>query len=113
MAKIEKSYYSFEETSAGTIIDSVGVNNGTNDGVPTGATGKKDLAYNYSSNASIYMQSTDRITTLNAAISFWWNPDTMTAGQYLFATNPGNVGSVRARTVGSNDLAYEIGGSTR
>ena len=85
------SYYKLDEVS-GTIIDSVGTQNGVNDGAIPGVTGKILTAYDFEdSDAGDNINITDNIALHfdNFSFNFWIKPESITANDGLIEKHNG------------------------
>lgn len=89
------SYYKLDETSGTTAIDSVGSNNGTNNGATVNVSGKINTAYSFDGTNDYIDLGTTRIidTSSDFTISSWvkWTSTGYVAGS-IFARDGGGAG---------------------
>lgn len=88
------SYYKLDESS-GVVLDSLNINNGTNNGAARGVTGLLGDSFDF--NDGDYVDTDTNafnfITTDDFSISFWVNPDDWTSSDRLIASrSAGNLG---------------------
>ncbi len=67
------SYYKLDETS-GTVIDQLGLNNGTNNGATTNVAGKINTAYDFDGVNHDNINFSDTLPASEGSFSFWMNP---------------------------------------
>lgn len=96
------SWYSLDETTGTTAFDSLGRNDGTNNGTTINQTGKVNRSYDFERDNGNYISLPSGVATSigsgSFSISMWINPETSLSGtQYtvLLWNNPGSANEFR------------------
>lgn len=105
------SYWKLDEAS-GTLEDSHGSNDGTNNGATYGATGKINDCLDFDG-SSDYVSCGDldiAVSSGKMSISMWINPDSVSGGQWLIAEDHNSGGRNFAFGLNGDKLQLQVNG---